>query len=56
MSGKSWSVISSTVVIKHISIKVVQNLKKKKILHYIVKMTMSGSKNLWSKHTQKKKQ
>lgn len=30
MSGKSWSVISPTVVIKHISIKAVQNLKKKK--------------------------
>lgn len=58
MSGKSWSVISPTIVIKHISIKVVQNLKKKKKslpsnLH-MVKMTMSSSKNLWPKHTHKK--
>lgn len=32
MSGKIWSVISPTVVIKHISIKAVQNLKKKKYI------------------------
>lgn len=57
MSGKSWSVISPTVVIKHISIKAVQNLKKNTSLPsnlHMVKMTMSGSKNLWPKHTQKK--